>query len=39
MLAIDNNIFASPEKDARWAQIDDKSFSFNESGIHWLIVL
>ncbi len=25
-----NNIFASPEKDARRAQIDDKSLSFNE---------
>jgi hypothetical protein len=25
-----NSIFASPEKDARWAHIDDKSLSFNE---------
>jgi hypothetical protein len=25
-----NNIFATPEKEARWVQIDDKSLSFNE---------
>ncbi len=33
-----NNIFASPENDARRAQIDAKSLSFMRSGILWLIV-
>ncbi len=45
MLAVDpdsymslNEIFAAPDKEARRAQIDDKSLSFNKNGMHWPVI-